>query len=239
MAKRKAGSSRVGRRKRRRTNRRGVTTGKKGVSGLNNIAVPRFSVLPQKRRAVHRYHEKNLALNPGLAGILAEYVFVANGMYDPNLTGSGHQPIGFDQMNLFYNQHHVIGSRIVVTIISQETTYPGIVGIYANSTAALTSSSIDTIIEQGNGVFSTVLTKDLPQSSSTLQFSFSTAKFSGSSKVLSDDNLAGSSSANPTTSFYYHIVAAPIPNVDMTSCYLDVLIEYVSIWSDPKEVTGS
>lgn len=44
----------------------------------------------------NRYVEGFIDLNPGALGSNAPYTFSANGLYDPNITGSGHQPIGFD-----------------------------------------------------------------------------------------------------------------------------------------------
>jgi len=39
------------------------------------------------------------------SGAVSTYVFAANGLYDPNITGTGHQPMGFDQLLQFYNHY--------------------------------------------------------------------------------------------------------------------------------------
>jgi len=45
-----------------------------------------------------------------------------NGMYDPDYTNVGHQPLGFDQWTQFYNKYRVYASKIVVTFLSRSNT---------------------------------------------------------------------------------------------------------------------
>lgn len=44
----------------------------------------------------------------------ASYVYLANGMYDPDYTGTGHQPKYFDQWGALYKRYLVFGSKIYV-----------------------------------------------------------------------------------------------------------------------------
>ena len=46
-----------------------------------------------------------------------ENQFVANGAFDPNLTGVGHQPRGFDQFMAGYETFTVTGSKISVNFV--------------------------------------------------------------------------------------------------------------------------
>lgn len=63
----------------------------------------------------------------GLSGITIlttgnEYVFNMNSLYDPNFTGSGHQPYWYDQLNNIYKKYRVLGFRVRVTFITPSTT---------------------------------------------------------------------------------------------------------------------
>lgn len=58
-------------------------------------------LLRKTQQAVLRYHE-DFSLNPTIGGAPQTYVFRANGVYDPNFTGTGHQPRGFDQLMTMY-----------------------------------------------------------------------------------------------------------------------------------------
>jgi len=50
---------------------------------------------------------------------LSQYRFRLNGLFDPNLTGGGHQPHGFDQLATIYNRYRVIGCSYTVYAIPQ------------------------------------------------------------------------------------------------------------------------
>lgn len=62
-------------------------------------------------------------------GALAIYVYTTNGLYDPNTTGIGHQPTGFDQLMALYNEYVVIGSTIKVSFTNSDETNAAICGI--------------------------------------------------------------------------------------------------------------
>lgn len=57
------------------------------------------------------YYEE-LSLTP-VAGY-ASYIYRINDLYDPNLTGVGHQPLYRDQMFLLYSYARVLGAKITV-----------------------------------------------------------------------------------------------------------------------------
>ena len=49
-------------------------------------------------------------------------VFSGNGLYDPDVSGVGHQPLGFDQWMTLYNRYRVYASRIVVNVVNLQPT---------------------------------------------------------------------------------------------------------------------
>lgn len=48
------------------------------------------------------------------SGAVFHYVFRGNGAFDPDYTGVGSQPKGFDQQEILYDMYHVLGSKITV-----------------------------------------------------------------------------------------------------------------------------
>lgn len=56
----------------------------------------------------------NLALDPTTTGI-AYNIYRLNSLYDPDLTGTGTQPMGFDQYAAFYTHYEVKAVKIKVT----------------------------------------------------------------------------------------------------------------------------
>ncbi len=42
-------------------------------------------------------------------------VYSLNGLFDPNIAGGGHQPLGFDQVMAIYSEYKVIGCKVELT----------------------------------------------------------------------------------------------------------------------------
>lgn len=75
--------------------------------------------------------------------------FRLNSLYDPDFSGGGHQPYGYDQLTTLYQQYRVFGARIKFTILDvlDDSSNLGIyMGIYntpnANILAGKTTSEI-------------------------------------------------------------------------------------------------
>ena len=75
---------------------------------------PMWDPFPNRQVAILRYATQ-INLVPTVAGVAAVHQFRANGIYDPDLTGVGHQPYGHDQYEQIYNNYRVIKSTITIT----------------------------------------------------------------------------------------------------------------------------
>lgn len=75
---------------------------------------------PLRMRTKLRYVETS-ALTTGAVGVMSINSFRANGLYDPNNSGAGHQPMYYDQYMAVYNHWKVIGSRITIEICPATT----------------------------------------------------------------------------------------------------------------------
>lgn len=186
---------------------------------------------PQYTRANLYYFENNISINPS-AGAAAVYVFTVNGLYDPNITGIGHQPSGFDQYMALYNQYVVLGSTIKVTFANTEATQQQVCGIFVEDLAT-TSPDMRKYVENGNGVWSNIGPAGAGSQPLTLRHSCDVSKYSHTS-IYNEENFAGSSSSNPNNTHYYHIVGiAADGSTDVGVLVLNVEIRYDVIFRDP------
>jgi len=64
-------------------------------------------------QAKMRYTE-TISITQGV-NTIGNYCYCANGIYDPNSSGGGHQPYGYDTYSTIYNQYTVLSSKIKVT----------------------------------------------------------------------------------------------------------------------------
>jgi len=109
-------------------------------------------LLRTKQNCVLRYHE-TFNLNPGTGGTPGIYVFRSNSCFDPNFTGVGHQPRGFDQIMAMYQYLAVRECQIEVWFQPSDGS-PCIVGIGADGTASAGSTSArNTMMEQRTAVY--------------------------------------------------------------------------------------
>lgn len=70
----------------------------------------------------------------------SSYTFGINNCYDPNFTGAGAQPLGFDQYSALYARYRVLRVRYRVTF-AQRGTIPCRIGCYASPQSTLPADS--------------------------------------------------------------------------------------------------
>lgn len=104
-------SSRYSARRNRRTAFKRRRTFAKRFNRPSAIKV-RQTLITDEAYVKLKYHTQQ-TLNT--TGKYDNWVMTGNNMYDPDLTGVGHQPTGFDQYSAFYNKYLVYASKIKVT----------------------------------------------------------------------------------------------------------------------------
>lgn len=186
-----------------------------------------------------RYNE-TILLNPGISTPAVHY-FSANGLYDPNITGSGHQPLGFDQYTPIYDHYTVLGSRITIRAVANDSSTPlgaNMVGVYTNDdTTAVTS--YDTVIEQGKGNVK-ILSGASATGQCTVAHNFSTKKFFGVTDVKDNDQLKGSSSTNPGDGAFFVVFAQGLDAAtNQGALFANVTIDYIVQWSEQRSLAQS
>lgn len=188
---------------------------------------------PKKVKIVHKYCE-TITLSPS-TGTMSVYNFSANGMYDPNITGTGHQPLYFDQMTPIYDHYTVIGSKIKVTFSEIDApSFPIQCGIFLNDNTTLIPTLASDVAEQSLGRIK-LLSSDHPWCVQSKKFSLK--KIYGKVNV-SQDGYRGDASSNPTEQSYYSLFAQCYPDQSATvQCLVE--LEYIAIWSELKDIASS
>lgn len=198
-------------------------------------ALIRKSPMPLKFATKLRYVD-NFTLDGAASGFATVKVFNAGGLYDPDTSGGGHQPRGFDQLMAMFDHYVVIGSRITVDIAASSVESQNqICGVALRDGATVAAAPVD-YLELGT-VRSRQMTPANPRAKFTLNYS--PKRFLGRSSVMSDSTLKGSVGANPTESAYFHIFTAGQNSSDPAACTVFVTVDYLAVFIEPKDVTGS
>lgn len=219
--------------------RKAPTVGGRSIRQTLLKTVPIFPV--SKMCYGQLYYEPYLSRTASM-GSYATYVFSANGAYDPNITSTGHQPMGFDQMMLFYEQFVVLRSHIKVTAICASESAR--VAIYLSpDTGALAPIPL---MENGLVVTDTLVGSGTSDSGQhrmkTLELACDVPKYFGKTKaeIIADPQMYGTVAANPGEQVYFHItVWDPFSAATETSVLFDVTLSYDTYYWEPKKVANS
>lgn len=182
------------------------------------------------------YNETH-SLNPA-SGSVTQHVFSCNSLYDPDRTGVGHQPRGFDQLMAFYDHFVVIASRIRVDFVNTDTVNGQKVGISIMD-STLTPTDVRDYVENGNTKILMLGTAGSAKAVQSIVFNVNPNKFLDRTKPLSDPDLKGNISANPSEECFYHVWAIGSIGQDTAIVNMNVMIEYTAVFLEPKHVTIS
>lgn len=183
-----------------------------------------------------RYHKTKLtyaqyfSLDPALS-TAAVQVFTANGLYDPDITGTGHQPAGFDQYMALYGEYIVTGSWIKVTAFNSDTNVGQVLGV-TFCDKSTTSADTRVYIEGGNSKYFGMGTTAADGVKSITHYA--NIRSVSTQDIFNEDNFAGTASANPTDTHYWHIWGYAIDDGSNTSpirCLAE--IQYEVYFRDP------
>lgn len=153
------------------------------------------------------------------------HVFSANGLFDVDITGVGHQPLVFDQMMGLYDHYTVINSKLKLSLMNG-TSSVGLATVALND-----DSSTPTLISMREGPKSQ--TKPWTSNLSPVIVSYFNAKSFFGDNVENNSLYRGSAASNPTEQAYYAI-RLDEPSLLTFTFEIFVEIEYTVLWSELK-----
>jgi len=214
------------------------TTGGTSVGRTQLQSVPLFPV--RKYVKGQLYYEPNIGITTSI-GSQGIYNFSANGIYDPNRTGTGHQPLGFDQMMLMYEQFCVIRSHIKVTFLATDEPCRVAIMLSPDTNPA---PSISAVMENGLMITTSLIGSSAESGThrmKTLQLACDIPKYFGKAyqSILADPLQSGTVAADPGEQVYFQIVVWDPYGAQSTSVALDVTISYDVMYWEPKKLASS
>jgi len=193
-----------------------------------------------KTTAVKLRYVQSISIDPA-AAFIDRYTFRANSCFDPDWTGAGHQPLGWDQWTVFYNHYVVVGSKISAVCTSGAATSGILVSGITLTSQNGAATTVEHLLEQG-------LTKSKKQSvhagaqrPKTCYSNFSAKKYFNVTNMMDNlDRLGAPVGANPQELAFYQVWAGnSVPSVDHPTVDFLVTIEYIVVFSEPKELAQS
>lgn len=199
-------------------------------------------VLGPQRRVKLRYSD-TFSLT-GSVGF-GNYVLQANSCFDPNNTGVGHQPRGFDEMMAFYDHFVVVGATLKIRFRNKSSATRPYPVISVRDSSNNIGVSVKDYIEYGDKALAN---KPLMRQSTNddaghaacnvLSISTDIGKFIGAKDILDREDLKGSAAGSPTEGVWFHVSCFDVDGGSVSvACVAEIVYDVVFV--EPKNPGSS
>lgn len=170
-------------------------------------------------------------------GVLGSHVFRANSIYDPDFTGTGHQPMSHDTWATLFNHYTVTGAKISITVhpLAGNTT-SGMVGVFLNAGSSAPYAGVPGFIEAKRGAYRQISVKSVK--GAKLVQKFSSKRFFNVSDVKDVGKLGAAFGADPSEEAYF-VIWYQDQEASTSSVRITVVIDYFVQFSEPKHLAQS
>lgn len=196
-----------------------------------------ISPFPNVYRTTLKYLHRGATLVGGAPGAGNYYAFRANSLFDPDYSGVGSQPTGFDEISALYAHYRVIRSKITIWMNSKETA-DALVGWLTLDSTTATSTSPALPVTRGRCAYAVA---DPQGGNSTIKLTayFDGAKFFGRS--WDDRDHQAAVGGNPTEDVYFTFGFAPLDTVTTPTNGVDIMavMEFDAEFTEPLNLPSS
>jgi hypothetical protein len=191
-------------------------------------------ILSASKIVTMRYSEQ-FSIDASALDVPGSYIFSANGLHDPNITGTGHQPRGYDQLMAMYRHYEVLEAMIEIWADPNDLSNSQLLALSvrsSNTPVALRTN----MMEHRTALIKAVAGSNGGPSVQYFKIACKPREFLG---LKDDDTLRGAEGFNPASPVYFHINTLPIPGTDAGAVYCQARITYKVKLSEPKEPVQS
>jgi len=213
--------------KRRNNNNNRARSSNRPTAMLRQI--PRTS-FPAHMNVSFHYAETISVTNTG--SLANDYLFNLNSLYDPNRTGTGHQPLGYDTWTTFYNKYRVDSCDVIIEPLSTSSaTAITLIAVPSNSASVMTQ-----MYQAHEHPFSKNISFQDNGQRTKITAHYNMHQVTGVSlqKYITDDLFTSSLSGSPSETLILHIVTEDAAQATPTT-YYKVDIIYNSVLFDPND----
>lgn len=222
--------------------RRGALVPTQGGTDVRTTLLQQVPIFPISKAVDGMVYYDYLKTLTGSPSAVPTHAYSANGMYDPDSSGLGHQPMGFDNLMAFYEQTTVVKSHISVTFYAAAGT-PARVGIYLSPDTSV--QTLPGLVENGLMKMTTVGgsgTGNGKHAFATLELTCDVPTYFGKTRgaILADPQMYTTIAANPGEQVYFNVCAwSPFDGAADVAIGYDVIITYDTVFWEPKKLSPS
>lgn len=180
--------------------------------------------VPQRFITKHKY-----STTVTLSTLQNYYRMNLNSLYDPDLTGTGHQPYGFDQMAALFNRYRVFGCSYVIN--GYQANNPIRIGCVPTNDAA-SPANMASLIELPRSKFTTQVPGG-PRAQIKGYVSLPSLTGRTKAQYMADDRYQAQNNANPQEALILNIMAAKLDDTTVDGCLITITLNFHCEWFDP------
>lgn len=201
------------------------------------------SGVPQAMNVKLKYTD-SISVTSGTANA---FTFGLNSMYDPNISGIGHQPMGYDQWTAFYDKYRVNACKVKLTVVNGynplSSTQPLYIGIWPDYQYSGSALNLTKLLEQPNVSYDFV-TAELgggSDSIKSIEFYTSCANYFGLTKAQysAEESYSAPVTANPTKPAYVCIQTSGFSSGATTNYWVIISFTFYATFYEPKILPSS
>lgn len=167
------------------------------------------------------------------AGAFTNYLFSCNGLFDPDLTGTGTSVLYFAQLAAIYDHYTVISSSITVEPTANNTNTNTVIALYQDDDTSVPLNLQTALARPG----ATSCTNNFAISKAPKLYSkWSAASTFGNTQPWTDPELQGTLTANPAEQTCFVVSAEDQATATFALLY-NVTITYWVRWDELKTIS--
>lgn len=171
-------------------------------------------------------------------GLIGDYQFRLNSLFDPNLSGTGHQPYGFDTLSTLYNRYRVIACGWRVERAMLDNGAPLLVGAIPSNDTSIVWNSFSELRENPRSKY---IIQNAGAPVKVLSGKSYLPSLMGRSKAqyMADDNYQAIVTTNPAENAILYLLTANTNDTPAPSQNLNVVLEFTVEFFDVKRQVQS
>lgn len=181
-----------------------------------------------------RYHD--IVTLSSTAGAVGKWLFRANSTFDPDFTGTGHQPLYRDNLAAIYDHYSVLECVVKGKLCNTSATAPFTIGVVIDDDSS-TGTTLTTLCEQNHSKHTFLPPLAGSLSSHTFNVKWDPVTFLGIDPFVTEGYKTPVGS-NPGEESYITFFAASVDG-STSSIVLDITMEYTVLWTELTSPTQS
>lgn len=206
---------------------------KKKVNSLLRVHIG--TGFPRQLCVRHKYADETTLTST--LGVMANYRFRTNGMFDPNHTSTGHQPSYYDVLAGVYDHWIITKSTISITMFPTTTVVtPYAFGLAINDDTSTLNTSYVAYSESSFCKVKYIAVGNVAPKVLTMTWN-SPLVFAG--ETLGNPELWGSVASDPTEEQIFNVFLQAVDQVSTATTLFVAHIEYEAMWFELKDLVVS